>query len=141
MKSSEVRSWLRRPGVRLALACAGVTLMSLALGLGVHRAQARQDAALTPSDGGRTAITQLTARCEQAMLLGRCSVMKPAAATAATPESRVFIAGAGEVNADVYAALRQQGDAMCGEVRRQCTESWDGTACRIARSLYPQSAR
>jgi hypothetical protein len=79
----------------------------------------------------------LEARCALAMVQGVCRVMKPG--DAAQPQTRVFVAGAGEVDSRVYAELRRQGDEMCAAVRRHCEQDWDGTACRIARALYPEA--
>jgi hypothetical protein len=52
-------------------------------------------------------------------------------------QTRVFVAGAGEVDAAAYARLLSQGDAMCAEVAQACEQDWTGSACRMARALYP----
>jgi hypothetical protein len=79
----------------------------------------------------------LQARCTNAMVQGTCRAMAGQATGAAS--TRVFVAGAGEVDAAVYEQLRRHGEAMCGEVQRVCHQAWDGTACRVARALYPEA--
>ena len=50
----------------------------------------------------------------------------------------MFIAGVGEVDSTAYAALRNAGHAMCGDVVAGCHSDWQGKTCRIARALHPQ---
>jgi hypothetical protein len=126
----------RRQHLVLALA------LALAAGL-LPAATGRVDAAVS---GARATVreTQSPAqsvfqRCQRAMVQGVCRVMTGDGAGAAMPTaSRVFVAGTGEVDAAAYAELRRHGDAMCGQVQRQCEADWQGSACRIARALYPE---
>lgn len=124
-------------------------LLGLAVGLGLSLSlifafgqagskgvRVAEPAAVAASAPGSSEVQALQHRCNLAMIRGTCRVMNPAAA-ASDPAPRVFIAGAGEVDARVYAELRRQGDEMCSSVARQCQADWQGTACRIARSLYP----
>lgn len=112
-------------------------------------APTRAAAAPPAADGPATALRQLTPpqalaqRCQVAMQQGVCSVINDGRRDAQPPAdaaSRVFVAGAGEVSATVYAELRRFGDEMCGEVERQCSGAgaWDSPACRVARALYPE---
>jgi hypothetical protein len=120
------------PSLAMALACAASAAGVWAQG--PWSVQALPDAVAEPL----AASTQsLFARCTRAMLEGRCRVMDRSSGFS-EPSHRVFIAGAGEVDAAVYQQLRTQGDAMCGDVQRECEQAWDGTACRIARALYPE---
>lgn len=90
--------------------------------------------------GADDAAFQLAAQCRRAMLLGQCRAMVPSAApvpaSTSSSEQRVFVAGTGEVDAAVYAAWRQQGQAMCEDVERQCRSEPGGPACRVAKALY-----
>lgn len=81
------------------------------------------------------AITALAQRCQTEMLRGTCTAMRVDPSTSAT--QRVFIAGVGEVDGAAFAALRNAGEAMCGDVVQACRSDWQGNTCRIARALYP----
>ena len=103
-------------------------------------------AGLQPSGPAKLsgAAQALFARCTRAMLQRTCGVMRgagqePGALVRPAPDAqaRVFVAGAGEVDAAVYARLLSQGDAMCAEVAQACEQAWTGSSCRIARALYP----
>lgn len=90
-------------------------------------------------------VTALAGRCRLAMVQGTCRAMGTAGegsrtSAAAGAGARVFIAGTGEVDASAYEALSRFGDQMCDEAARECRQAWDGTACRIARSLYPPTS-
>ncbi len=94
--------------------------------------------------GPAQAAQAVFGRCTQAMVQGTCGVMRSTALaieSAGKPTSeaqtRVFVAGAGEVDAAAYARLLRQGDAMCAEVAQACEQAWTGSACRMARALYP----
>jgi hypothetical protein len=94
-------------------------------------------------------ITALVGRCEAAMLTGVCGVMNGpqengAGATASPavsqePAERIFVAGHGEIDPDLYKRLRSYGDGMCKEVQRDCEADWRGESCRTARALYPDT--
>jgi len=117
--------------VALAAAAAGVWAQGPWLMAGVSDPAAHRTASFASA-------LALQARCANAMVQGTCRAMQVSPSTA-VPSSRVFVAGAGEVDATVYEQLRRQGDAMCGEVQRLCDQDWDSTACRIARALYPET--
>lgn len=92
-----------------------------------------------------SAVVALAGRCRRAMVQGTCRAMAAAVdggGTLATAgdAARVFVAGTGEVDASAYEALSRFGDQMCDEAERECRQAWDGTACRIARSLYPSTS-
>lgn len=80
------------------------------------------------------ALEQLVQQCTLQMLKDTCRVMD--APAPAQSNARLFIAGAGEVDAAAFAALRSYGDSMCREVGAQCAMDWEGRSCRIARALY-----
>jgi hypothetical protein len=117
--------------VALAAAAAGVWAQGPWLMEGVSDPAVDRSARLAPA-------LALQARCNNAMVQGTCRAMQGSTSTVAA-SARVFVAGAGEVDAAVYEQLRRQGDAMCGEVQRVCDQGWDSTACRIARALYPET--
>lgn len=80
-------------------------------------------------------IAALTQRCQSAMLRDVCGVMKGDAPKA--NQTRLFIAGIGEVDAQAFAQLRAAGDTMCQELAVKCQTDWSGQACRIGKALYP----
>ena len=83
-------------------------------------------------------IKSLAARCQTAMVKDVCGVMtssKPAGNGRDT--ERLFIAGVGEVDANVFNRLREAGDKMCGEVETECVANWASAGCKIARAMYP----
>ena len=121
-----VRSLARRPAVWVV----AVLLLALATAAAVALRQRRPVAAVDASD-----IHALGQRCQAEMLRGTCGAMR---ADASTPvPQRVFIAGFGEVDGAVFAALRGAGDAMCSNVVETCRSDGQGKPCRIARALYP----
>lgn len=83
-----------------------------------------------------TQVQQVVDACSQEMLRNTCGVMNDKSSNAAPAASSVFVAGVGQIDAAAYQSLREAGDAMCGQVRRSCTENWGGSACRTARSLW-----
>jgi hypothetical protein len=85
--------------------------------------------------GSAEQISQLTQRCQTAMLRDTCSVMKGNAPSSG--QARLFIAGIGEVDAQAFASLKAAGDQMCGQLAGQCQTDWSGQACKIGRALYP----
>lgn len=92
-----------------------------------------------PPQANPEQIATLTQRCQAAMLQDVCGVMKSSAPQ--TSQGRLFIAGIGEVDAQVFARLKAAGDTMCQEVADECTAEWNGQACRIGRALYPDVAQ
>ena len=81
-------------------------------------------------------IASLTQRCQFAMFRDVCGVMKGSAPNAT--QGRLFIAGIGEVDAQVFTRLRAAGDTMCQELATECLADWTGQACRIGKALYPE---
>jgi hypothetical protein len=61
-------------------------------------------------------------------------VMKGSAPSAT--QTRLFIAGVGEVDARAFSRLRQAGDSMCEELVQDCKTDWSGQSCRIGKALY-----
>lgn len=79
---------------------------------------------------------QVFEACSQDMLRSTCRFSNDKSSNTTPAASSVFVAGVGQVDAVAYKSLREAGDAMCGQVRRSCTENWAGPACRTARSLW-----
>ena len=83
-------------------------------------------------------IKSLATRCQIAMIKDVCGIM-----TSSKPDGnersteRLFIAGVGEVDAEVFNRLRDAGDKMCGEVETECVANWVGSGCKIAKAMYP----
>lgn len=130
-------AWRRGAGLAPSMAIA-VALAAAVAGMWAQGPWFMQSPS-APADhrhAGSAPALALQARCTNAMVQGTCRVMKGSSPTAAA-STRVFVAGAGEVDAAVYEQLRRHGDAMCSEALRVCDQDWDGTACRIARALYP----
>jgi hypothetical protein len=92
----------------------------------------------TPTEPAANAaqVQQVFDACSQEMLRNTCRVTNDKSSSAAPAASSVFVAGVGQIDAAAYQSLREAGDAMCGQVRRSCTEHWGGSACRTARSLW-----
>lgn len=84
-------------------------------------------------------ITALSQRCQFAMLRDVCTVMKSSAPNVIV--GRLFIAGIGEVDAQVFSQLRAAGQSMCQELAIECEKDWSGQACRIGKALYPDTAK
>jgi hypothetical protein len=93
-------------------------------------------------DAGRpvtaTELDRLVAACVETMVRNTCKVMTGTPAGPAA--SVVFVAGVGPVDAKTYAELRASGEAMCEVVRRACSEDWNSSQCRTARSLVPAAS-
>ena len=82
-------------------------------------------------------VEKIYGACVEEMLRNTCNVTNDKAPSASTaPPASVFVAGAGQVDAASYQRLRDAGDAMCELVRKSCTETWSGAACRTSRSLW-----
>lgn len=80
-------------------------------------------------------LERMLGLCVQQMVSNTCSVMKDAPQSP-KPGSYVLIAGIGRVDAQAYEAIRQSGEAMCEQVKRQCQADWNGPSCRTARQLW-----
>jgi hypothetical protein len=88
------------------------------------------------------AVAALVERCAVQMLNDTCRVTNgtnngTSGAAPATGASRLFIAGVGEVDGNAYAQMQSWGKTMCENVRQECQTAWDGSACTIAKALYP----
>jgi hypothetical protein len=85
-------------------------------------------------------LDTLHARCVADMVAQTCRVMSSTTASSATrsvaPDTVVFVAGTGPVDAALFAELQSAGDAMCQTVRRHCTQDWLGKHCSAARAIY-----
>lgn len=119
-----------------------LVLLALTAGGGLWAAQGqRLLAAPSPSAPAvftEPAVKALVARCRLAMASGVCRAMPAGAtATAATPPSRLFIVGFGEVDGAVVSRLNQGGEAMCDTVGRTCQSQPGDELCRVAKALYP----
>ena len=125
-----------RRGPRLWLVSGGLLGLGAAVVLAITVATASAQRKAKSPDA--QAVTELAQRCRIEMLRGTCGAMQ--ASASAPISSRVFIAGVGEVDGAKFAALRQAGDAMCGEVETACRADWQGGTCKIARALYPPPA-
>jgi hypothetical protein len=80
-------------------------------------------------------LVALVNSCQISMAKDVCGVMK--ISPPQSGQSRLFISGIGEVNAQAFNQPKAAGNAICKEVETQCKTQWDGKSCRIARSLYP----
>ena len=117
-----------KEGVTPAQASASTSNISLAV---AHQSEA-SSAAAALSD-----IKSLAARCQTAMVKDVCGVMTSSTAGNGRDTERLFIAGVGEVDANVFNRLREAGDKMCGEVETECVANWASAGCKIARAMYP----
>lgn len=117
---------------RWQLTAVGVCVVAV----GAAAASIWQYRSQTPQPPAAELITSLTQRCQLAMLRDVCGVMKGSAPNAT--QARLFIAGIGEVDAQVFARLRAAGDTMCQELATECQTDWSGQACRIGKALYPE---
>lgn len=94
-----------------------------------------------------TQVEALVGRCVQAMLQDVCGVRSPRTGAAGTPGgvqqppavAPVFVAGTGAIDARAYREIQDAGESMCAVVRVRCAGGWDSSACRTARSLWPQT--
>ena len=87
----------------------------------------------TSGQGGND-LARLESACVDAMIKNTCTVMTgPEASQTAEV---VFVAGFGAIDAKAYRELRASGEAMCGNVRRACEQSWDSPQCKTGRSLW-----
>ena len=89
-------------------------------------------------------VEQLVARCQDAMLREACVAQKDTSSllkrTATAAARQVFVAGVGAIDSQAYNDIRSAGEAMCGMVKSNCSNAWEGGACQTARSLWPASA-
>lgn len=124
----------RKPASAPLAVSALLTLLS-ACG-GRERAVTAEVTSPTP---GTPELTALHSRCVEAMVRNACAATDRS--TPAKPEASpvVMIAGVGAVDARFYVALRDAGDQMCGQIVQPCNESWEGSACRTARALWPEA--
>lgn len=121
--------------VLLVWAVTGMAVLTAAWALHPGRpVQARQHLA------HQSQLETLHARCVADMVAQTCRVMTSTTATPATrsvaPDTVVFVAGTGPVDAALFAELQSTGDAMCQTVRRHCTQDWLGKRCSAARAIY-----
>ena len=86
-----------------------------------------------------SALENLHALCVKDMIASTCKVMGTAASTATQaavkPGGLVFIAGVGAISAVDYQQMYEAGDAMCGVVRKACSDDWQSSRCQTARKL------
>jgi hypothetical protein len=79
-------------------------------------------------------LNTLVQSCQATMLRDVCSIMKNK--EPAHTQSKLYVVGVGEVDAQSYFKLKAAGSLMCKEVEIQCKLNWSGQSCKIARSLY-----
>ena len=71
---------------------------------------------------------------------GSCAVMHNEAYLPSNVE-KIYIAGYGQISADIYRKLRNSGLNMCSHLRESCEKNKEAEACRLGRSLYENVAR
>jgi hypothetical protein len=86
-------------------------------------------------------LDALAARCTTDMVQQNCRVMAGPAQTPAPPGSVLFVAGIGQIDAELYNTLRGLGEQMCSQVRQICSADWNGPRCATARALYDLDPR
>lgn len=81
-------------------------------------------------------VERIVEACVTAMVQSTCQVVRDRSGAPPPEATVVFVAGVGPVDAAAYNAIRAAGEEMCNTVKAACLQSWEGSQCRTARSLW-----